>query len=144
MNRPNTPTFIRNTSVPIWEEMEPTCSGAVSNAQYCFGLQPMASANTMHSPNRMPQNRFTVSRDATCRVSAEGAAGRSTPSVLYSVALRKNAARPTGSAAEYRSKPLCTFGECVSPAGRKKPMQKPTISVTASPGRLKPTASALG
>ena len=49
-----------------------------------------------------------------------------------------------GSAAEYRSKPLCTFGECASPAGRKKPMQKPTISVTASPGRLKPTASALG
>ena len=104
----------------------------------------MANENTMHSPNRMPQNRFTVSRDATCNVSAEGAAGRSTPMVLYSTALRKNANSPTGRAAEYRSKPLCTLGEWVSPAGRKKPMQKPTISVTASPGRLKPTTSALG
>ena len=141
MNRPNTPTFIRNTSVPIWEETEPTCSGAVSSAQYCFGLQPMARANTMHSPNRMPQNRFTVSRDATSRVSAPGAAGSSMPMVLNSVALRKNANRHTGTAAEYRSKPLCTFGEWVNPAGRKKPMAMPTIIATTNPYRLKPTTS---
>ena len=130
--------------MPSWEEIEATCSGAVSSCKYCLGLQPMASAPRMHSPNRMQQNRFTVSREATCRVSAEGAAGRSMPRVLYRVALRKNANRHTGTAAEYRSKPLCTLGEWVSPAGSRKPMQKPTSSVTTKPGRLKPTTSAWG
>ena len=41
-------------------------------------------------------------------------------------------------------KPLCTLGEWARPAGRKKPMIRPTRIARPNPRGLKPTTSALG
>ena len=95
-----------------------------------------------HRPKTTAQKMLTVDWEATVR--SEVTPGRSMPMVLYRVAFRKKAMKHTGTAAEYRSKPLWTWGAWPRPAGIRKPMNTPTIRVTIRPGRLKPTTSALG
>ena len=75
---------------------------------------------------------------------SDNALGKETPMVLNKVAFRKKAVMPIGSAAEYRSKPLCTLGACAKPAGRKKPMMIPTTVAMPRPNQLKPITSTLG